>query len=44
MDKEQRTFSISGLEIRNLDEQKETPQITGYGAVFNSPANIGGVH
>ncbi|MDI6547295.1 HK97 family phage prohead protease [Bacillus subtilis] len=43
MDKEQRTFHISGLEIRSLDEQEETPQITGYGAVFNSPANIGGM-
>ncbi|MCY8971460.1 HK97 family phage prohead protease [Bacillus atrophaeus] len=41
MDKEQRTFHISGLEIRGLEEPAEKPQITGYGAVFNSPANIG---
>ncbi|MDI3410038.1 HK97 family phage prohead protease [Bacillus sonorensis] len=43
MDKEQRTFQIKGLEIRQLADQEETPQITGYGAVFNSPANIGGM-
>ncbi|MGG0156663.1 HK97 family phage prohead protease [Bacillus velezensis] len=41
MDKEQRTFHISGLEIRGLEEPAEKPQITGYSAVFNSPANIG---
>lgn len=43
MDKEQRTFQIKGLEIRQLADQEETPQITGYGAVFNSPADIGGM-
>lgn len=41
--KEQRTFQINGLEIRQQNNEGETaPQITGYGAVFNSPADIGG--
>ncbi|WP_250622372.1 HK97 family phage prohead protease [Bacillus subtilis] len=40
---EQRTFDISGMDVRDASNDSEAPKITGYGAVFNTPADIGGM-
>ncbi|WP_261798870.1 HK97 family phage prohead protease [Bacillus amyloliquefaciens] len=40
---EQRTFDISGMDVRDASNDSEASKITGYGAVFNTPADIGGM-
>ncbi|MCK1973333.1 HK97 family phage prohead protease [Bacillus safensis] len=42
MGKEKRTFSIKGLEVRESGEEAAPSKIVGYGAVFDSPADIAG--